>query len=74
MYTQWYMIKAKNRIFILVFIVVLCLFQSGCATLGDAAGGLAGLTTTLVKLPFDILGMALDIASKMPMPPPGLFF
>ncbi|HNV23890.1 MAG TPA: hypothetical protein PLH56_07015 [Candidatus Omnitrophota bacterium] len=42
-----------------VFIVLLCLSLSGCA---------------LIKLPFDILGKLLGIASKVPKPPPGVFF
>ncbi len=35
-----------------------CLFQTGCA---------------LLQIPLDIVNAALDIASRMPMPPPGVF-
>jgi hypothetical protein len=56
----------------LLFISFLCFSLSGCSTLGalGSAGGLA----SLIKLPFKAISTALDIASKCPKPPPGVFF
>ncbi len=65
----------KEKYFVIFSaLVLLCLFNAGCATMGAATGGLFDLTNTLVKLPFDILGKVLDFVSKMPKPPPGVFF
>ena len=66
--------KIKRQLILLALLAAICLFQNGCATLGDAATGLAGLTSTLVKLPFDILGYAANLIGQLPMPPPGVFF
>ena len=64
----------KQHIGILCALFILCFSLTGCATLGAATGGLFDLTSTLVKLPFDVLGKVLDFVSKMPKPPPGVFF
>ena len=64
----------EKYIGIFSILALLCFINAGCATLGAATGGLFDLTSTLVKLPFDILGKVLDFVSKMPKPPPGVFF
>jgi hypothetical protein len=43
---------------VVVLLVLLCLFSPGCA---------------LLKLPFQVVGELLQIISKMPKPPPGVF-
>ena len=49
---------AIQRQAMFVFIIVLCLSQSGCA---------------LLQIPLQVAGAALDIASQMPIPPPWMF-
>jgi hypothetical protein len=58
----------------LLFISFLCFSLSGCSTLGALGSGLAGGLASLIKLPFKAISTALDIASKCPKPPPGVFF
>lgn len=59
------MSKSKNiktdryeRGLMLVLIIVLCFFQSGCA---------------LIQIPLQVAGAAVDLASQMPIPPPWMF-
>ncbi len=51
--------RANNRLVFIGLLVVLCLSLNGCA---------------LIRIPFDILGQVLKIVSKLPKPPPGVFF
>ena len=53
----------------LVFIVT----QSGCATMGQATGGLFNLVGTIIGGTFKMVGKVLDFVAKMPKPPPGVF-
>ena len=53
----------------LVFIVT----QSGCATIGQATGGLFNLFGAVIGGTFKLIGKVLDFVAKMPKPPPGVF-
>jgi hypothetical protein len=66
---QWRGLGAGERVkFFLLSIILLgiCMTQSGCALLA--------LPFTLLNGLFGLLGQAANIISKMPMPPPGVFF
>jgi hypothetical protein len=49
-----------------VFMIAMCMCTSGCQLLA--------LPATIVGGTFDLLGKALQLASALPKPPPGVFF
>ncbi len=51
-------IKGMRGWLLVMVLVSVCLSQSGCALLG---------------IPFKLLNIALEIAKRMPKPPPGVF-
>ncbi|MDP8264795.1 MAG: hypothetical protein P9M12_04875 [Candidatus Aceula lacicola] len=52
------MIITTKKYFFIVFLLILCVSQTGCA---------------LLKLPLDLLGGLFGILKQVPMPPPWVF-
>ncbi|MDD5669087.1 MAG: hypothetical protein PHE58_03535 [Candidatus Omnitrophica bacterium] len=59
-----------KKLLLLSVIMVSCCFLDGCAIF-DIAGTLVSGTFNLVN---SLAGAAINTASQMPMPPPGVFF
>ena len=55
--------KKKSLVFICV--LVICLVINGCSVLS--------LPFQIVGSVFELIGKVLDVAKKVPMPPPGVF-
>lgn len=49
-----------------VFFLMAVVFLSGCATLGPLAGGAASGLGFLIAVPFKLLGVAINLAKKVP--------
>lgn len=56
----------KSRKYLLFVLLISVVFLSGCTTLGPLVGGAATGLGTLIALPFKILGVALNVAKKVP--------
>lgn len=64
---------AGNKFLFLVLILICCLMLNGCATLGGVFMGMSNIFTTLIKIPFKLLDVAVEIFKASPKPPPGVF-
>ena len=65
--------KTSNRyIYFIIFVFFICLI-SGCATLGQAAGGLFSGVGYIIGGTLKLVGKVFDLIGKLPMPPPGVF-
>ena len=61
------------RIVLCLLLCVLCCQLAGCATLWTIGNGFGTLIYHLVMIPVKALSKIVDIANKLPRPPPGVF-
>ena len=58
---------------IIGLLLLMVVSVSGCATIGQGVGGLFSLAGKVVGGTFQLIGKVLDVAAKMPKPPPWFF-